>query len=195
MSSSGFPLTTPRLSLRPLQLEDFDAWAAMMADAEVAEFIGGVQPRSTAWRGFMSVAGAWHLTGIGMFSVIETATGQWVGRVGPWRPEGWPGFEIGWGICRNCWGRGYATEAAIAATDWAFEHLGWSEVIHTISPENARSRAVAHRLGSRNRGRGQLPPPYQESSVDIWGQTRAEWEARRAERERSRLTMQTGRTG
>jgi RimJ/RimL family protein N-acetyltransferase len=45
------------------------------------------------------------------------------GRLGPWQPEGWPGSEIGWAIVRDCWGRGYATEGVIAATNWAFAEL------------------------------------------------------------------------
>ncbi len=172
-------LQTPRLLLRPPRREDFDAWAALMGHVETAHFIGGVQPRAVAWRGFMTVAGAWHLDGYGMFSVIEKATGRWIGRVGPWAPEGWPGTEIGWAISRDWWGRGYATEAAIATIDWAFTTLGWSEIIHAIAPDNMASQAVARKLGSRNRGPGRLPPPA-DVTVDIWAQSRTAWDARRA---------------
>ena len=113
-----------------------------------------------------------------MFSVIEKSSGRWVGRVGPWYPDGWPGTEIGWGIVSDCWGRGYATEAAIAAIDWVFDVLGWSEVIHVIDIDNAASQAVARKLGSRKRGPARLPAPYESTLVDIWGQTREEWRAR-----------------
>jgi RimJ/RimL family protein N-acetyltransferase len=115
-----------------------------------------------------------------MFSVIEKATGRWVGRLGPWRPEGWPGTEVGWGLTRAAWGRGYATEGAIAAIDWAFDHLGWTDVIHTIDPANSGSIAVARRLGSENRGRVPLPPPLEALTVDAWGQSREAWRARRS---------------
>lgn len=84
-------------------------------------------PRSLAWRAFMTMAGAWYLQGFAMFSVIEKATGRWIGRLGPWYPEGWPGTEIGWALVRDSWGRGYATEGAAAAMDWAFSTLGWKE--------------------------------------------------------------------
>jgi RimJ/RimL family protein N-acetyltransferase len=180
MASPEPRLSTPRLLLRPLHIADFDAWASLMADAEGSKFIGGPQPRSVAWRGFMSVAGAWHLTGCSMFAVIEKATGRWLGRVGPWYPEGWPGTEIGWAVVRDVWGRGYATEAAAATIDWAFATLGWKEIVHTISPSNAMSQSVARKLGSRNRGPGRLPAPYEKEIVEIWGQTRAEWFERRA---------------
>ncbi|HEU4617373.1 MAG TPA: GNAT family N-acetyltransferase [Gammaproteobacteria bacterium] len=164
--------------LRPLRLEDFDAYAAFAADPEASRHTGGPQLRPVAWRGFMMIAGAWSLCGYSMFSVILKETGEWIGRVGPWMPEGWPGPEVGWGIVRRLWKRGYATEAATAAIDWAFSELGWSEVVHAIFPENDASAAVARKLGSRNRGQGRLPPPYESSIVDIWGQTREEWEAR-----------------
>jgi RimJ/RimL family protein N-acetyltransferase len=149
-----------------------------MADAEAARYIGGITPRAVTWRGLMTMIGAWHAQGFAMFSVFEKSTGRWVGRLGPWMPEGWPGSEIGWAIVRDCWGRGYATEGAIAATDWAFDTLGWTEIIHSISPQNIPSQRVAQKLGSRNLGPGRLPPPYQDDAVDIWGQSREEWRAR-----------------
>ena len=127
----------------------------------------------------MTVAGAWSLQGFAMFSVIENASGRWVGRVGPWRPEGWPGTEVGWGIVRDRLGRGYAGEAAAAAIDWAFDHLGWTEVIHVIHVDNVASRRVAEKLGSARRGPTQLPAPYDGQPLDVWGQSRDEWRSRR----------------
>ncbi|HYL71975.1 MAG TPA: GNAT family N-acetyltransferase [Candidatus Dormibacteraeota bacterium] len=170
-------IATPRLILRPLRVEDFDAWAALMADPQAAQFIGGQQARALAWRGFMCMAGAWHLTGVGMFSVLEKDGGRWVGRVGPWRPHGWPGPEIGWAIIRERWGRGYATEAAAASIDFALDTLGWDEVIHCIAPDNSMSQAVARKLGSRHRGVGRMPPPHDQAEIEIWGQSRTEWRA------------------
>jgi RimJ/RimL family protein N-acetyltransferase len=178
MDLSGLQLETPRLLLRVPRQEDFEAWAAFLADVEATRHLGGVQARSQAWRGLAAMVGAWQLKGFAMFSVIEKDSGRWVGRVGPWQPEGWPGTEVGWSIVRECWGRGYAPEAAAACTDWAFDALGWSEVIHTIAPENANSKAVATKLGSRFIDMGRLPEPSQEKPVEIWGQSRAEWFAR-----------------
>ena len=174
-------LETPRLFLRLPCAEDLDPWAAMMLDEEAARFIGGVMPRSVSWRALMTMIGAWHAHGFAMFSVVEKATGRWVGRVGPWQPDGWPGTEVGWAIARDCWGRGYATEAAGAATTWAFDHLGWSNVIHCIDPANVASQMVARKLGSRNLGPGRMPAPFEEAPVDLWGQSAEEW--------RSRLTL------
>ena len=176
---SNLQILTPRLLLRPLRMEDFESWAAFMADPDAARYLGGAQPRAVAWRSFMTMAGAWHLQGFSMFSVIERSSQRWVGRLGPWMPEGWPGTEVGWGITRDCWGRGYAVEGATAAIAWAFDELGWSEVIHTIDPKNSASQAVARKLGSELVRLGQLPAPI-DTSVEIWAQSRAAWRARRA---------------
>jgi RimJ/RimL family protein N-acetyltransferase len=127
----------------------------------------------------MPMIGAWHAEGFSMFSVIEKATGRWVGRLGPWRPAGWPGCEIGWAIVRDCWGRGYAVEGSSAAADWAFATLGWTGMIHSIAPENVQSQRVAQKLGSRRLGPGRLPPPFEHARIDLWGQSGDEWEARR----------------
>lgn len=176
----GPTLETERLILRPPADEDLDRWAQMMADPVAARFIGGQQPRATAWRFMATMAGSWALNGFGMFSVIEKTSGQWLGRIGPWRPEGWPGTEVGWGLHPDAWGRGYAIEAAAATIDWVVDHLGWTDVIHCIDPENRPSQAVAERLGSVNRGAGRLPPPFEDHVVDIWGQTADAWRTRRA---------------
>jgi RimJ/RimL family protein N-acetyltransferase len=115
------------------------------------------------------------MTGIAMFSVLEKASGKWVGRLGPWYPEGWPDHEVGWGIAREHWGKGYATEGAAATMDYAFDVLGWTQVIHCIEENNAASQGVAKRLGSKLLRRVKMPAPYENFVVDAWGQTREQW--------------------
>ncbi|HEX6866928.1 MAG TPA: GNAT family N-acetyltransferase [Caulobacteraceae bacterium] len=176
----GPTLETTRLILRPPVQDDIDGWARMMADEETARYIGGVQARPAAWRGLASMAGSWALLGYGMFSVVEKETGQWIGRIGPWQPEGWPGTEVGWGLMREAWGKGYALEAATATINWVFDALGWTEVIHCIDPDNTSSQRVAQRLGSTNLGPGTLPAPFEQAPVEIWGQSREAWRARRS---------------
>jgi len=175
-------LETERLILRLPEAEDFDAWAAFSADEEAMRYLGGAQERAVAWRGMCTMTGAWTVRGFSMFSVVEKATGRWVGRLGPWQPEGWPGTEVGWGLARDVWGRGYATEGATAAMDYAFDVLGWTEAVHTIEPANTGSQAVARRLGSTILRQGKMPAPFQDLTLDVWGQTREQWLARRAAR-------------
>lgn len=176
---TGPILFTDRLILRLPEPADFEAYAAFAGDAETMAHLGGAMPRAVAWRDFSVRAGAWITRGFSMFSVIERDTGAWVGRIGPWQPEGWPGTEVGWGVARGFAGKGYAYEAAVAAIDYAFDILGWSDVIHTIAPDNHRSIRLAERLGSANRGPAVLPPPLADYRVDAWGQSAGEWRARR----------------
>ncbi len=172
-------LETPRLILRPPVDSDLARWMECSADPEAIRFVGGAQPPFAAWRSMTSTAGSWALHGFGMFSVVERSTGRWIGRVGPWWPADWPGPEVGWALHRDAWKRGYAAEAAMAAMHWAFEALGWPEVIHLIDPENAASVAVAGKLGSTRRGPVQLPAPFNDRSTDLYAQTAAQWQARR----------------
>jgi RimJ/RimL family protein N-acetyltransferase len=180
MSPLGPTLETERLILRPPIAEDFEPWAAFVADEEASRFLGGAQPRPVAWRIMATMTGAWTLSGFSMFSVIEKASGRWIGRLGPWMPEQWPGTEVGWGLAREAWGKGYATEGAAAAIDWAFDQLGWREVIHCIDPANANSIRVAERLGSKRLRSARLPSPLEHFNVDIYGQSREDWLAKPA---------------
>ena len=175
MSANEIQIETARLVLRKPRIEDFDRYAEQQANEDAMRFLGGVQPRHAAWRKFLQMPGAWAVQGFAMFSVIEKSSGLWVGQLGPWQPDGWPGTEVGYAFHPDAWGKGYAIEAAVAATDWAFDNLGWDEVIHCIAPDNTPSQKVAQRLGSTNRGPGRLPPPLDDHPVDIWGQTRAQW--------------------
>jgi RimJ/RimL family protein N-acetyltransferase len=173
-------LETERLILRPPTADDFERWAEMMADADTARFIGGVVPKPVAWRIVTQVRGAWALTGVSMFSVIEKARNVWIGRVGPWQPYAWPGREVGWGLHPDACGKGYAVEAAVAAMDYAFDSLGWTAVIHCINPENVQSQALARRLGSTIQRQATMPPPLDQETVDLWGQSREEWARNRS---------------
>lgn len=147
-------LETERLILRGWREEDLDAFAAMMADAEVARFLTGDQrtrSRADAWRDLALFVGHWALRGYGLFAVEEKASGAFVGRAGAWQPECWVGFELGWALSRAHWGKGYAYEAARAAGDWVFATFPLDHIVSLINTDNARSQALAKRLGMRVR--------------------------------------------
>lgn len=175
----GPTLETSRLRLRPPSPDDLEAYTAFAADPVTARFLGGPQTRHEAWRSLATLIGAWSLRGYAMFSVIEKETGRWIGRVGPWYPEGWPGQEVGWGISADAQQKGYAREAAQAALDWAFEQLGWSEVIHCIDPLNLPSIALARSLGSSLVRTAVAAPAPLAATWDLYGQSRAAWRARK----------------
>lgn len=171
-------IETPRLILRPPTLEDLPDWVRFAAHEETMRHLGGVQSASNAWRSLMTMMGAWTAHGFAMFSVIEKSSGQWIGRIGPWQPLDWPGTEVGWGLHADYWRKGYALEAAAATIDWSFENLGWSEVIHTIVPENIASISLAEKLGSKYQGQAVLPAPI-SLEVGVWQQTRDQWSENR----------------
>jgi RimJ/RimL family protein N-acetyltransferase len=178
MSTLGPTITTDRLVLHPPNEGDFDAFATLVADPTAMHMIGGPQVRAVAWRTFMTMAGSWAIYGFGFFMVRERSSGRVVGRIGTHRPDGWPGTEVGWALHGDAQGMGYATEAAAAAMDFAFDRLGWSEVIHCIDPLNEPSMAVARRLGSQVLREAWLPEPISHTTV-CWGQSTAQWRARR----------------
>jgi RimJ/RimL family protein N-acetyltransferase len=150
-------METERLVLRMFRESDTDAYAEMLADPEVMRFLGGKpMPRAEAWRNMAMVLGHWHLRGYGFWAVEEKESGELVGRVGCWRPEGWPGLEVGWTLRRRFWGRGYATEAARAAVNYVFTVLDQTRVISLIDPENVNSIRVAERLGEKPEGEWEI---------------------------------------
>ena len=93
------------------------------------------------------ILGHWQLRGFGFWAVEERATGTLLGRIGFFKPEGWPDFELGWMLRREAWGRGYATEGARRAMAHAFTAMDRDHVISLIFPGNDPSIRVAERLG------------------------------------------------
>jgi RimJ/RimL family protein N-acetyltransferase len=146
--------------LRGFEARDFGAYTAMMADPEVTRYLADGRPltRADAWRQMAMFAGHWVLRGFGVWAVEEQGTGAFIGRIGCFEPEGWPGFELAYTLARGAWGQGYAREAAAAALAYARDTLGRREVISVIRPGNAGSIRVATSLGAVEAG-----------SVDFYG--------------------------
>lgn len=150
-------LETERLILRMWRADDFEPYARLCADPEVMRYLGG-QPftRLEAWRHMAFLVGHWQLRGYGHWVVEEKASGELIGRLGFLNPEGWPGFEIGWTLRRESWGKGYATEGARRALDYAFNEMDKEHVISLIHPDNKASISVAERLGEKPEGQTEL---------------------------------------
>jgi RimJ/RimL family protein N-acetyltransferase len=164
----GPVIETARLILRPWRSDDIAANTAMLSDPGTARFITPdgktVTTEIGGWRNAAVISGHWALHGFGMFAVEEKLSRRYIGRVGPWSPSGWPGFEVGWGIDREYRGKGYAVEAARASIDWVFATFEIDEIIHCIDFTNAPSQAVARRLGARRDG-----------EVDLFGKINERW--------------------
>ena len=151
-------LQTERLILRMFREEDFEQHAHICADPEVMRFLVDGRPldRFEAWRSMAMILGHWQLRGYGPWAVEERATGNLIGRIGFFYPEGWPGFELGWVLGRESWSKGYASEGARRALDHAFTEMGRDHVISLIDPENTASINVAERLGEKVEGQTEL---------------------------------------
>ena len=117
---------------------------------------GKVFTRGEAWRSMAFFIGHWQMRGYGHWAVEEKATGRMIGRIGFLNPEGWPGFEVGWTLARQAWGKGYATEGGGVALQYAFKELDQRHVISLIHPDNTPSMRVAERLGEKREGTARL---------------------------------------
>lgn len=153
------PITAPRLEterlvLRGFTAEDFEDFAALHADAEVMRHINGgtPMPREQSWLTLTLYVGHWPMRGYGFWAVTDKATGAFLGRAGLWRPEGWPGLELGWALKRDAWGRGFATEASAEALRFARRELGLGAIVSLIQDGNDASVRVAEKLGARRAG-------------------------------------------
>jgi RimJ/RimL family protein N-acetyltransferase len=174
----GPVIETPRLILRQWRSEDVAPYTAMLSDPATARFITvdgkPVEDEMTGWRHTVVMAGHWAIHGAGMFAVEEKHSGKFIGRVGPWYPPAWPDFEVGWGIAKDARGKGYASEAAAAALDWAFANFEITQVIHCIDRENIGSQGVARRLGA---SKGKQIELFGHPA-DMWVTTRDSWSTR-----------------
>ena len=175
--SDGPVIETERLMLRQWRGADVAPNTAMLADPVSGRFITADNKPITdpfaGWRNAAIMSGHWVLHGVGMFVVEEKSSGEFVGRVGPWLPPGWPGFEVGWGIARGFRSKGYAVEAARAAIDWSFASFELDEIIHCIDQENTASQGVARRLGAEKGRQFDLFGHV----ADVWLTRRAKWQS------------------
>jgi len=76
----------------------------MWAEPNVMRYLSQSGPPMAgheAWRAFTGQGGHWSLRGFGMFAVMERASGDLVGIVGPWLPEGWPPNRGGLHVVRR----------------------------------------------------------------------------------------------
>ena len=144
-------LETARLALRAFEPSDVEPYVQMMADPDVCRFLGDGRAldRADAWRQLAMLIGHWELRGFGLWAVEERESGRFIGRIGCHEPEGWPGFEIGYVLAREVWGRGLAHEGAAVALAYARRELGRVSIISLIRPANRASIRVAERLGAR----------------------------------------------
>lgn len=142
-------LHTDRLRLRPYRQEDFSHFAQLYSSPR-SRFADGPVSRSKAWTWFAAGAGRWSLVGYGAWAVDRLADGVCVGVVSLNHPIHLnEERELGWLLWEAYEGNGYATEAAKAAQQFAFQELGWESLVSYIHKNNVQSIRLAGRLGAR----------------------------------------------
>lgn len=182
----GHVITTDRLLLRPVEERDVEPLLRLNQDPEVVRHLGdgSVRDRADTWRSIALFAGHGMLRGYSILSIEDRASGRWLGRSGPWYPEGWPQLEVGWVVDPAAQGTGIATEAGRASLHYCFEVLGAEWVCSLIRPLNTASRRVAEKLG----GCVERVEEFLGGPAEIWAHRRetmtpgpgdeAEWEGR-----------------
>ena len=149
-------LETERLLLREMTPEDFPALCAILQDAEVMYAYEHAFSDDEVWDWLRRQMSRYRLTGHGLWAVVDKATGEMIGQCGlTWQDSLVPGeqaLEVGYLFRKDVWHQGYATEAARACRDYAFEVLGAEEVWSFIRDTNLPSQGVARRNGMAPRG-------------------------------------------
>lgn len=139
-------LETPRTRLRAMRIEDFPAWAEILC-SERARWMDGPYGRDDAFVEFEATAGAWLLRGHGGWTVADRGTDEALGFVCLNMEPSDRETELGFFFRAASEGRGLALEAAAAARDWAWAQ-GLPSLVSYVDPGNARSAALAQRLGA-----------------------------------------------
>lgn len=144
-----FVLTTNRLTLREMRLDDLDFVASMLAHPEVMRFYPKCYSREEAEDWIRRQLDRYARDGHGLWLVLDRRTHEPIGQVGLvlQQVDGIAEPEVGYLIHHPFWRRGFATEAATAVRDYAFETLDRPRVISLIRPENLPSQGVATKLG------------------------------------------------
>lgn len=143
-------LRTERLYFRQPTMDDSTWWMEFINSPEALQFLGlkvGDQASCTFF--LQKSLDRFPRDGSGLHAVLERATNKPVGMVGllTQEVEGVMELEIGYHLLPSAWGKGYATEAAIACKEFAIEHNLSPSVVSLIDPANFASQAVAKRNG------------------------------------------------
>lgn len=141
--------TTPRLRFRQWTEDDYPHFKKYFSDPATSRFVGGVKDPENAWRLLATYIGHYQLKGYSYLAVEEKESGAFVGCVGLWKSEPWPELELGYWFLPESQGKGYASEAALAVKNYAFDELKVDTLVSYIDEENEPSKNLALRIGGK----------------------------------------------
>ena len=152
-SSSPYFLRSPRLGFRWWEAEDLDLALELWGDPEVTRLIDarGALSRADVEQRLASERAMEMEHGIQYWPMFLLSDGAFVGCCGL-RPRHQPAgiYELGFHVCSHHWRHGYATEAARAVIDHAFDTLDATALFAGHHPENQPSRELLLELGFRH---------------------------------------------
>jgi RimJ/RimL family protein N-acetyltransferase len=170
---------TARLILRPWREDDTEELQRLFSNPAVRD--GRNLPSDRIAKFAEASLRQWRVNGFGPWAAIEKTTGRWIGKVGLDRLDDWPDvdkIEVGFELHQAWWGRGLATEAALAALDFGFEHHGLERIISVTAATHAAARRVMEKAGLTHRGTRHWMNP--EVPVVWYALDRAVWQSRKS---------------
>ncbi|WP_410004296.1 GNAT family N-acetyltransferase [Aequorivita nionensis] len=147
-------IETDRLIMRDLMDEDVQGMFAMDSDAEVHAFLGN-KPISTmeeAKKMIDSINEQYVQNGIGRWAVVEKESGDFVGWSGfKYITDTFGGrsnfYDLGYRFIKKYWGKGYATETAIASLNHGFAKLNYEEICGMADVDHIASNVILKKIG------------------------------------------------
>jgi 3-dehydroquinate dehydratase / shikimate dehydrogenase len=144
-------IKTARMILRPWKREDLEPFAELNADPRVMEYFPSLKTRSDSDASIKRMSHHIEKYGWGLWAVSLMETGKFMGFIGlehvDFEAPFTPAIEIGWRLAFDYWGKGYATEGALACLRYGFEELALNEIVSFTAVQNMRSRAVMEKIG------------------------------------------------
>ena len=183
MTHHDWWLTTERLALRRMSERDLDWLAGLYADADVTQYLGGLKTRDQVAEMMRTRVIEYYDThpGLGVWMTIERATGEQVGFHLINNIQGETIIQVGYGLLKPAWGKGYATEMAAAVLRYGFQDLGLPHIAGIANLPNVASQRVLEKIGlERNGERAFSHPAYASSGPMAWFERdRDQWLAER----------------
>jgi RimJ/RimL family protein N-acetyltransferase len=140
---------TERLLIRSIQLADVPTLVKLWVDPMVTKYLGGPRSHGVIYDSLIKDAQVKLVPKFDLWTVIEKFTGHIIGHCGilDKNVDGITEYELIYVLSKSAWGNGYATEAATAIKDYAFQRLGLRRVIALIDAQNKVSERVAVKAG------------------------------------------------